>query len=177
MEQQTLLALRSDLALQIARAVGASGQTQTAAAASLQLPQPTLSRIINGRVEGLTVELLIRVAVRLRLPLSLQTGLDAREAGVFLASGPGPGPSPRLGQRLNPSKVADHAKLALLENIRRVHRPSDSRPLSNTTACLPRYARQARRRVDLRNPRRDLRWRASAERRCEPSAVMTRASS
>lgn len=121
MEQQTLLALRSDLALQIARAVGASGQTQTAAAASLQLPQPTLSRIINGRVEGLTVELLIRVAVRLRLPLSLQTGLDAREAGVFLASGPGPGPgpSPRLGQRLNPSKVADHAKLALLENIRR----------------------------------------------------------
>jgi len=119
MEQQTLLALRSDLALQIARAVGASGRTQTAAAASLQLPQPTLSRIINGRVEGLTVELLIRVAVRLRLPLSLQTGLDAREAGVFLASGPGPGPSPRLGQRLNPSKVADHAKLALLENIRR----------------------------------------------------------
>jgi predicted XRE-type DNA-binding protein len=121
MEQQTLLALRSDLALQIARAVGASGQTQTAAAASLQLPQPTFSRIINGRVEGLTVELLIRVAVRLRLPLSLQTGLDAREAGVFLASGPGPGPgpSPRLGQRLNPSKVADHAKLALLNSIRR----------------------------------------------------------
>jgi len=75
--------LRSDLALQLARYAGRMGVTQSVAANRLGLPQPTLSKIINGRVADLSLELLIRVAVRAGLPITLQTGLVPEEAGAF----------------------------------------------------------------------------------------------
>ena len=75
--------LRSDVALQFARCVRRMGLTQVAAAKRLRIPQPTLSKIINGRVSDLSLELLIRVAVRAGLPMTLQTGLVPQEAGAF----------------------------------------------------------------------------------------------
>jgi len=82
-EDETIDALRGDVALQIARATGRGGVTQTEAAKRLGIPQPTLSKIVNGRVEDISLELLIRIAVRAGLPLALQTGRGPEEAGAF----------------------------------------------------------------------------------------------
>lgn len=46
---------RSDVALRLARYVRRTGLTQIAAAKRLGLPQPTLSKIINGRVSDLSL--------------------------------------------------------------------------------------------------------------------------
>ncbi len=75
--------LRSDVALQLARYTGRMGVTQNEAAMQLRVPQPTLSKIINGRVSDLSLELLIRVVIRAGLPIALQTGLVPQEAGAF----------------------------------------------------------------------------------------------
>jgi predicted XRE-type DNA-binding protein len=79
----TVQALRSDVALQLARFAQRMGVTQVVAAKQLGLPQPTLSKIINGRVSDVSLELLIRVAVRAGLPMTLQTGHVPQEAGAF----------------------------------------------------------------------------------------------
>lgn len=79
----TVLNLRRDLALQITRCIDASGLSQSAMAVRLGIPQPTLSRIVHGRVDALSLELLIRVAVRAGLPVVLQVGREPNEAGVY----------------------------------------------------------------------------------------------
>lgn len=100
---RTIRALREGLALQIARHVARSGRTQADAAARLGLPQPTLSRIANGRVETLSLELLLRATVRAGLPVVLQTGRDPVEAGVYVTG-------PPAGERRQPSPVGDAAR-------------------------------------------------------------------
>jgi predicted XRE-type DNA-binding protein len=79
----TILALRADVARQLARHAHRVGATQSIAARQLGLPQPTLSKIINGHVSDISLELLIRVAVRAGLPMTLQTGQVPQEAGAF----------------------------------------------------------------------------------------------
>jgi predicted XRE-type DNA-binding protein len=81
----TIETLRSDLALQISRCLQRRQLTQVAAAKLLDVPQPTLSKIANGRVAELSLELLIRIAVRAGLPVVLQTGDVPEEAGVYLS--------------------------------------------------------------------------------------------
>src|ERR1700722_2322205 len=111
-DTRTVQALRSDLALQIARHIRCSGEPQLASAKRLAVPQPTLSQIMNGKVSQLSLELLIRIAVRAELPVVLQTGKDAEEAGAFVAG--------ELFQesRILKSKVADEAHQALSEDAR-----------------------------------------------------------
>jgi predicted XRE-type DNA-binding protein len=82
----TVQALRSDVALQIARHVRRMGVAQHMAAKQLGLPQPTLSKIIKGRVSGLSLELLIRAAARAGLTMTLHTGRVPQEAGAFLSA-------------------------------------------------------------------------------------------
>lgn len=84
-EESTIQSLRSGLALQIAQFAKNLGTTQARAAVRLGIPQPTVSKIINGRVSDLSVELLIRVAVRAGLSLTLQTGRVPAEAGAFVS--------------------------------------------------------------------------------------------
>jgi predicted XRE-type DNA-binding protein len=109
----TIQALRTDLALQIARHVERSGQNQVSMAKQLGIPQPTLSKIVNARVSDLSLELLIRIAVRAGLALVLQTGREPAEAGVYVTGTP-------LPQRLHRSKLADDARDALVLNIQRL---------------------------------------------------------
>jgi predicted XRE-type DNA-binding protein len=85
-DEATIQSLRLDLALQVSRAVRQLGATQVVAALQLGVPQPTLSKLINGRVNNLSIELLIRIAVRARLSLTLHTGDVAEEAGVFVST-------------------------------------------------------------------------------------------
>lgn len=102
----TIQALRRDLALQIARFVERSGNSQVAAARSLGVPQPTLSKIANAQVAELSLELLIRVAVRAQLPLVMQTGKDPSEAGVFVSG-------TALHERAQRSRLAEQARQEL----------------------------------------------------------------
>jgi predicted XRE-type DNA-binding protein len=110
----TIKGLRSDVALQIARCIRRRGLTQLAAAKRFRVPQPTVSKIMNGRVADLSLELLLRIAVRAGLPLVLQTGLVPAEAGAYLPIGSeAPLRKPR-------SKLADDARDSLSEDIRRL---------------------------------------------------------
>ena len=109
----TIQALRGDLAFQIARHVQRSAQSQVAAAKRLGIPQPTLSKIMNGRVTDLSLELLIRIAVRAGMPIVLQTGKDPAEAGVSLSGGEIPG-------RVTKSRLADEARAALSQSTQRL---------------------------------------------------------
>jgi predicted XRE-type DNA-binding protein len=77
----TVRTLRRDVALQIARHARRLGVNQVAAARLLGVPQPTLSKIVNGHISNISLELLIRLAVRAGLSLSLQTGDVPEEAG------------------------------------------------------------------------------------------------
>jgi predicted XRE-type DNA-binding protein len=108
----TIQALRSDVALQITRILRHRGLNQLAAAKQFGVPQPTLSKITNGRIADLSLELLIRVAVRAGLPLVLQTGRVPEEAGAFVSREPAPTSSrPR-------SALADGARASLIERTR-----------------------------------------------------------
>src|SRR5437773_11256331 len=113
-DTRTVQALRSDLALQIARHIRCNGQTQVAAAKRLAVPQTTVSRIMHGKVSQLSLELLIRIAVRAGLRVVLQTGKDAEEAGAFVAG------EPLQESRILRSKVADDARQALSEDARKM---------------------------------------------------------
>jgi predicted XRE-type DNA-binding protein len=108
----TIQALRSDVALQIARFLQKQELSQAAAAKLLDVPQPTLSKIANGRVSELSLELLLRIAVRAGLHLVLQIGSVPQEAGAFLSSTK---PAVRTGTR---STLADEARDALLAGAR-----------------------------------------------------------
>lgn len=61
--------LRNDVALQLARYAHRMGLTQIAAAKRLGLPQPTLSKIINGRVSRRAPVLCNRVWSRFKASL------------------------------------------------------------------------------------------------------------
>ena len=109
---ETVRALRSDVALQIARYTERLGISQMAAAKQLDLPQPTLSKIVNGRTSDLSLELLLRIAVRAGLRLTLQTGLIPQEAGAYVAAGRS------ASDRTFPSKISGHAHVSLNESLR-----------------------------------------------------------
>lgn len=105
--EATIGRLRSDLAMQIAGWVRRRELTQLAGAKRLGIPQPTLSKIMNGRVSELSLELLIRITVRAQLPIVLQTGKDPAEAGAYSSEVDLPEPG---GTR---SRVADEARQSL----------------------------------------------------------------
>ena len=99
-EFEIVHALRSDVAHQIARYAERLGVSQLATAKRLKVPQPTLSKIVNGHTADLSLELLLRIAVRAGLRITLQTGLIAQEAGAYVAV------ERPLAARRIPSKIA-----------------------------------------------------------------------
>lgn len=111
-EEATIQSLRRDLALQVSRFARRLGETQVAAARRLGIPQPTLSKINNGRVSDLSIEFLLRLAVRAGIPMTLQTGQDAVEAGAFVWG------LARRNSHAQGSKLAKEARGLLMESER-----------------------------------------------------------
>ena len=111
-DQATVQALRSDLALQIARHLGRDGQTQVATAKRLAIPQPTMSKIMRGQVEAVSLELMLKIAVRAGLCVVLQTGKDPAEAGVYVSGITTSNPA------RTKSRLAEEARHAVSESIR-----------------------------------------------------------
>lgn len=111
---ETVHALRSDVAHQIARYTERLGVSQLAAAKQLGVPQPTLSKIVNGHTSDLSLELLLRIAVRAGMRITLQTGLIPGEAGAFVSG-------VRLSSaRALPSSIAENAHARLKESLRKL---------------------------------------------------------
>lgn len=110
----TVEALRRDVALQLARFTRRMGVTQVAAARRLGLPQPTLSKIVNGRISDVSLELLIRAAARAGLPMTLQTGRVPQEAGAFVS-----GIHPR-SYRASRSRLGEEAQDSLIQSASRL---------------------------------------------------------
>jgi predicted XRE-type DNA-binding protein len=106
----TIQALRSDMALQLSRFVQSEGASQIVTAKRLGIPQPTLSKIIRGEVDSLSLELLIRIAVRAGLPFVLQTGSAPVEAGVYVTGR-------SIPQRSQRSALAEQAKESLSRSM------------------------------------------------------------
>ncbi len=111
-DQAAVKALRSDLALQIARHVGRDGHTQVATAKRLAIPQPTMSKIMRGQVEAVSLELMLKIAVRAGLSVVLQTGKDPAEAGVYVS-----GITASKPARIK-SRLAEEARHAVSESVR-----------------------------------------------------------
>lgn len=112
--------LRRDLALQVSRIARRPGDTQVSASRRLGIPQPTLSKIINGRVSDLSIEFLLRVAVRAGVAITLQTGRDAEEAGAFvsgLARGSIHAPGSKLARDARDSLAESERRLAPSERL------------------------------------------------------------
>lgn len=111
-DQAAVKALRSDLALQIARHVERDGQTQVATAKRLAIPQPTMSKIMRGQVDEVSLELMLKVAVRAGLSVVLQTGKDPAEAGVYVS-----GITTSKPAHIK-SRLAEEARHAVRESVR-----------------------------------------------------------
>lgn len=110
---ETVLNLRRDLALQIARCIEGASGSQTDTARRLRVPQPTLSRIVHGRVDSMSLELLIRIAVRAGLPVVMQVGREPSEAGVYVSGGLGA--SGASAGRSQVSALAEQARADTLQ--------------------------------------------------------------
>jgi predicted XRE-type DNA-binding protein len=139
----TIHRLRSDVALQISRLLQRQQSSRAAAAKSLRISQRTLSRIANGHVSNLSLELLLRIVVRARLHLVLQIGAVPEEAGAFLSMS-----SMRAAGMRPRSKLADDARDALLATVREMtpeQRLNAHLKLSELAASLHRARRGPRR--------------------------------
>ena len=82
-EEAAALHIRSQLAATLEYHIERKGWSQTEAARALKVPQPTVSKIVNGNIEKLSIEFLIKLMVRAGLPVSISGG-HWDGAGVLL---------------------------------------------------------------------------------------------
>jgi len=73
-EEATALHIRSQLAATLEHHIEHKGWSQAEAARALKVPQPTVSKIVNGKIEKLSIEFLIKLMVRVGLPVNVSGG-------------------------------------------------------------------------------------------------------
>src|SRR5882672_351293 len=83
-EEAIALHIRSQLAAALEHYIERKGWSQTEAARALKVPQPTISKVVNGNVEKLSIEFLIKLMVRAGLPVEISSG---RKSSSRSASG------------------------------------------------------------------------------------------
>lgn len=76
-EEATALHIRSQLAAALEYHIERKRWSQTEAARALKVPQPTVSKIVNGNIEKLSIEFLIKLMVRAGLPVGISGGRSA----------------------------------------------------------------------------------------------------
>ena len=70
-EEAIALHIRSELAARLEQHIERKGWSQTAAARALRIPQPTISQIVNGNIDRLSIEFSIKLIVRAGLPVGI----------------------------------------------------------------------------------------------------------
>ena len=73
-EEAMAMHIRSQLAVLLEQHIERKGWTQAAAARALKVPQPTISKIVNGNIDKLSIEYLIKLMVRAGLPVRIAGG-------------------------------------------------------------------------------------------------------
>jgi predicted XRE-type DNA-binding protein len=73
-EEAIALHIRSQLAAMLEHHIERKGWSQVVAARALKVPQPTISKIVNGNIEKLSIEFLIKLMVRAGLPVGIAGG-------------------------------------------------------------------------------------------------------
>jgi len=77
-EEAAALHIRSQLAAKLEQFITRKGWSQAEAAKTLKVPQPTISKIVNGNIEKLSIEFLVKLAVRVGLPVTVSAGRATR---------------------------------------------------------------------------------------------------
>ena len=77
-EEAIALHMRSQLAATLEQHIEHRGWSQTQAARELKVPQPTISKIVNGNVERLSIEFLVKLTVRAGIPVRVSSGRASR---------------------------------------------------------------------------------------------------
>jgi predicted XRE-type DNA-binding protein len=77
-DEAAALHIRRQLAAAIECHIERKSWSQAKAARALKVPQPTVSKIVNGNIEKLSIEFLIKLMVRAGLPVSISGGRSAR---------------------------------------------------------------------------------------------------
>ena len=70
-EEATALHIRSELAARLEQHIERKGWSQTAVARAFMIPQPTISKIVNGDIDRLSIEFSIKLIVRAGLPVGI----------------------------------------------------------------------------------------------------------
>ena len=70
-EEAIALHIRSELAARLEQHIERKGWSQRAAARALRIPQPTISKIVNGDIDRLSIEFSIKLIVRAGLPVGI----------------------------------------------------------------------------------------------------------
>jgi predicted XRE-type DNA-binding protein len=83
-EEAVALHIRSQLAAMLELHIQRKGWTRVAAARELKAPEPTISKFVNGNIEKLSIEFLIKLMVRAGLPVEISSG---RKSSSRSASG------------------------------------------------------------------------------------------
>jgi predicted XRE-type DNA-binding protein len=73
-EEAIALHIRAQLAAALEHHIERKGWSQTEAARTLKVPQPTISKVVNGNIEKLSIEFLIKLMVRAGLPVNISGG-------------------------------------------------------------------------------------------------------
>ena len=81
-EEAIALHIRSQLAATLEQHIEHKGWSQTQAARELEVPQPTISKIVNGNIEKLSIEFLVKLTVRAGIPVHVSSGRAARATRV-----------------------------------------------------------------------------------------------
>jgi predicted XRE-type DNA-binding protein len=76
-EEAIAMHIRSQLAALLEQHIERKGWSQTVAARALKVPQPTISKIVNGNIDKLSIEFLIKLMVRAGLPVEIAGGRAA----------------------------------------------------------------------------------------------------
>lgn len=73
-EEAAALHIRSQLAATLEQYIDRKGWSQSEAARALKVPQPTISKIVNGNIDKLSIEFLVKLMVRVGLPVDVSSG-------------------------------------------------------------------------------------------------------
>ena len=73
-EEAAALHIRSQHAATLEHYITRKGWSQSAAARTLKVPQPSISKIVNGNIEKLSIEFLVKLAARVGIPINVSTG-------------------------------------------------------------------------------------------------------
>jgi predicted XRE-type DNA-binding protein len=87
-EEAVALHMRSQLAATLEYDIERKGWGQTEAARALKVSQPTVRKIVNGNIEKLSIEFLIKLMVRAGLPVSTSGGRSAQAGELLIIQRP-----------------------------------------------------------------------------------------